>query len=589
MDIMDIIDDEIALALEQEPKNEEQNELTNYSQKRIKEEKKNGRKINENKNIKVSEQKVFTNLTDEKLFCQENKDNLKEYLIKMNMCVDENCLNPQCKNFIIVYTNKKVGSTSLWGSLNLYLSSVFKTTHIHSSYELERCGIFDITMQQFLKILKLYNKNVFVIDIYRPIFDICVSNFFNELNSHFQRDFDKYPTIENKDIIINRFFKLFKIYYITHNVDYYKEQYDIPEENIPESFDFVSKHLMYKDENIKYIKLRLCDSDNWHNILSEYLGYKFKIIKYNESEKKAWGPLYKYFKENYKITTEIYDMLKNNKYFKYYYTSEEQENYLKQFNNRIDNENTITHYTRDEYAFYNLLQRENEVNNLYSDITCSTNSPIANNFYSKKAIEYHQELILKYDFYDNSDTNINMNNNLNYENQLLVNEIIKAFNTCNLNIRIIPFMSVNGQSRLLIDNITQNDLEQLSMPVIPNIHDQFIDDFNFYFENDKSDKIVNFPGLSDTISQLYNYLNENALTKNINYHTPFSKPFTSNIITANLSISEYIDLQNKILKIEEKNTGIKLFKIIINPSYKIKFNRCINNNEDSELLDNIFT
>ena len=87
--------------------------------------------------------------------------------------------------------------------------------------------------------------------------------------------------------------------------------------DVPNTFDFYKKHLIYKDENVTYIKLRLCDSENWENILSTHIGYKFKIVPFNESEKKSWGPLYKYFKDNFTITTEIYEILKNNDNFKY--------------------------------------------------------------------------------------------------------------------------------------------------------------------------------------------------------------------------------------------------------------------------------
>ena len=235
------MDTELNLILSEEPKLYCQNdeEVEKYYRKKIIEEKKNGRKLNQNKINKVYSCKIFETLSDEELFCEENKEKLKEYLHRFNICSDENCSSERCKNLFIVYTNKKVGSTSLWGSINLYLSSIFKTSHIHSSYELERIGIYDITMQQMIKIFKLFNKNVFIIDIYRPIFDICVSNFFNEINIHFQRDFDKYPEIENKDTVIKRFFKLFNDYYDNLNVDYYKEVYNI--NDTPNNFDFNNK------------------------------------------------------------------------------------------------------------------------------------------------------------------------------------------------------------------------------------------------------------------------------------------------------------------------------------------------------------
>lgn len=568
------MDTDLNLILSEEPKIEchPKEEINNYH-KKINQEKQNGRKLNQNKERNVSNFKIFESLSDEELFCEENKEKLKEYLHKFNMCADENCSSQRCKNLFIVYTNKKVGSTSLWGSINLYLSSIFKTTHIHSSYELERLGIYDITMQQMLKIFKLFNKNVFIIDIYRPIFDICVSNFFNEINTHFQRDFEKYPDLENKDTVIKRFFKLFNEYYDTHNVDYYKEIYNIPD--VPNTFDFKNKHLIYKDNNLTYIKLRLCDSDNWENILSNYIGYKFKNIVFNESEKKSWGPLYQYFKENYTITPEIYETLKNNSHFKYYYTPEEQDKYLKKFTHKI-NDNVIIQYNRDEIKFYNLLLRENEIHEILSEISSKTNSPLVYNCFCKKCIYNNKELILKN---ENKDFVLNDSSS---------NNIIKMIIDCNSNIRVKTFLSINGEELLFIDNITERDLGKFYFSVDSNINSNFIDNFYIY-SKDKIDKIDNksivIPGLSEIISNLFIYSNNTSLTSNIHIHFPFLNPFKKENVDNGLSISEYIDMQSELLSIELIEN--KLFKIILNPNYKskVEYKDCILNETND--IDNI--
>jgi hypothetical protein len=537
----------------------------------IEEEKKNGRKLNTNIDKKVYNYKVFNTISDEELFCEENKDNLKKYLEQINMCCDENCLSQKCKNIIIVYTNKKVGSTSLWGSFNLYLSSIYKTSHIHSSFELERFKLYDITMCQFFKILKLFNKNVFIIDIYRPIFDICVSNYFNELHGHFQRDFEKYPELENKNTVVNRFFKLFNDFYDVHNVDYYKEIYNIP--NIPSTFDFDNKHLVYKDENLTYIKLRLCDSDNWNNILSKYIGYKFKNIKFNESEKKPWGQLYKYFKNNFTITTEIYELLKNNVYFKYYYTPEEQNKYLQKF---TVNDNTIIPYNENEIKFYKILMRENEVSNLYGNSAMFTNHPIANNCPSKKNIHSNQEKILNNEIYN---LEINENDNILLNKITIIDDLIEMISKCNPNIRTKQFLSINGEERLFIDNITQDDLDNFHFFIDSNINNNFIDDFSVYSKNEISNKFLNIHGLSETISQLFIYSNNKASINNIHY--PFLNTFKNPDTGNDMSISEYIDIQINFLNLEPIDN--KLFRIIINPNKEIEYKMCILNEDEIEI------
>jgi len=225
---------------------------------------------------KVCNDRIFNFINDEMLFNLEYRKNILDILKKLDICIHKNCSNPRCNNIIIFYTNKKVGSTSLWSSINLYLSKYFTTFHFHASGDLFHLGVPNISVKQFIKILKLFNKNVFVIDIYRPIFEICVSNFLNEMNYHFQRNLDVGPEIINKEIIIDRFIKFFDYYYERHDIDYFKDVYEIDQDL---DFDFNSKHICHKDGNITYLKLRLCDSDEWNLILKKYIGYDFKIVK----------------------------------------------------------------------------------------------------------------------------------------------------------------------------------------------------------------------------------------------------------------------------------------------------------------------
>ena len=343
--------------------------------KRIKEEKEKGREIYKSKTNKIIEERSFNNISDEELFDDKNKHLIEDILTKLQICVDRKCNNPRCQNLFYLYTNKKVGSTCLWGSINLYLTNIFRTFHYHNIGDLEREQIYGISLKQLFKILKKYNKNVFVIDIYRPIFDICLSNYFNELNLHFQRDFNIYPEFENKDTFIHRFLNLFDYYYDKHDIDYFKDEYDIKEFN---GFDFNKKHLIYSDGSIKYIKLRLCDSSQWNFILSPYIGHNFNVVKHNETKTKSWGKFYDYFNENFFITTTIYNKITDNESFKIYYSKEEQEKYLTKFANRINDDNDFGFKDR-ETLFYFSIMNKNECKEILSYLSLESNSPIANN------------------------------------------------------------------------------------------------------------------------------------------------------------------------------------------------------------------
>lgn len=384
-------------------------------QKKLKEEENKGREVSTNKSKKITDEYNFKTMLDDDLY--NNNELMENILKKLQICTNKDCKNIRCNNFFYLYTNKKVGSTCLWGSINLYLSNFFKTFHYHNIGDLEREEIYGISINQLFKILKIYNKNVIVVDIYRPIFDICVSNYFNDINIHFQRDFDLYPEFENKDTFIHRFLNLFEHYYEKHDIDYFIDEYNIPNsEKIFTTFNFTDKHLVYKDDSITYIKLRLCDSIDWNKILYKYIEKDFKIIKYNESKNKSWGKYYDYFNENFFITTEMYDKIKNNKYFKFYYTEEEQEKYLLKFTNRI-NDTNVFGFKKNEISLYYSIINKNEIKQILSHLSLESNSPICNNCECSNCITIRNNILINL----NKNTNINPNINTNINPNININ------------------------------------------------------------------------------------------------------------------------------------------------------------------------
>jgi hypothetical protein len=394
------------------------------SDEKIQKEIDNGREIMKfNHNKKVTDDYMFKPIDNELLVKEEEliKKNIQE---TMQICFNRNCDNPRCKNICIIYTNKKVGSTSLWGSINLYLSEHFKTFHIHSQGELERFGLYSLSVNQIIELLNKYNKNIYIIDIYRPIFDICVSNYFNELYVHFQREFRENSDFNNKQTIITRFLQLFLMFYNKHNVDYFTSVYNI--NKTFDSFDFDNKYLYYERENIKYIKLRLCDSEIWDEILSKIFGYKFKIVKYNETEKKHIGELYNYFKENMYISPAYYDLLVNNSDFKFYYTPVEQEEYMIKLKDKI--KDVECGFNPFELLFYKMIIEKNEAVQTYAHISTNSNQPICFNCICNNCIQYRNQLITSLNTNTNtnaiSNTNVNSNANNNSNVNSNANSIV---------------------------------------------------------------------------------------------------------------------------------------------------------------------
>lgn len=135
------------------------------------------RKIHDKTKCKIITQDyVFEKLTDEEL-CNNIEKHKNDISKAIGICFDPSCMNPRCKNIFVTLTNIKVGSTCLWGCINLYLSHKYTTMHLHNNYGLEVNKLYNVSIQQVLQICNKSNKNVIVVDIYRPIFDICLSAF----------------------------------------------------------------------------------------------------------------------------------------------------------------------------------------------------------------------------------------------------------------------------------------------------------------------------------------------------------------------------------------------------------------------------
>ena len=287
---------------------------------------KNDKEIN---SLKIHELFHFKKCSDE--FFYKNIDNYEELIAQnLKICFDPYCTNLRCKNICFIYTNPKVGCTSLWSSLNLHFSEFLTAFRWHNEYPLEGKKMHDITINQIIGILNAYDKNVIVIDIFRPIFDMVRSYFF----LYFISIVDE-PHRHDIDYIMYKFNECFLYLYNHINVDYFREIYKL--NATFNEFDFNKKHLFFRNTNVKYIKLRLIDSNEWSNILSFVFNGNLQIIPDNQTENKEFGEMYKEFKQKYKIPKNYYELIKKNEHFLFYYTPEEQQTYLKQFEGKVLN------------------------------------------------------------------------------------------------------------------------------------------------------------------------------------------------------------------------------------------------------------
>jgi len=257
-------------------------------------------------------------------------------------------------NFIFIYTPPKVGSTTLVSSLRISLGKMYNIIHIHDEVMLSvLTGINNINILEIIEYLASLNKNIYVIDIYRSPIERKISAFFEKISPYHFNNSEENIIKYNINRIFDRFNKLFPH---IENSDHYFEKYNIDN---PISFDFDKKYSIQEINKIKYVKLRLCDSNVWNNILSNIFQNDIVVIEDYKTEEKSIGKLYKKFKAEYRIPINFFEEIKNNKYLNFYYTEKERNSYLSFWENKISN-NTFVPYKNDEYAFYINLCMENQ-------------------------------------------------------------------------------------------------------------------------------------------------------------------------------------------------------------------------------------
>ena len=256
-------------------------------------------------------------------------------------------------NYIFIYTPPKVGSTTLVTSLRVCLGKTYNTIHIHDEVMLQvLTGIADVKINDLINYLSNIGKNVYVIDVYRTPVERKMSEFFEKISPyHFNNTEENIQHYSIKRIS-DRFNKLFPH---IENGDHYFDKFNIPQ---PIPFDFNKKYTIQTINNIKYVKLRLCDSNLWSNILSNIFTTEIIIIDDYKTEDKGLGELYKIFKNEYTLPKNFIEIIKNDKYLKFYYNETERNNYINFWNYRLCNE--VIPYNYDEYKFYMNLCLENQ-------------------------------------------------------------------------------------------------------------------------------------------------------------------------------------------------------------------------------------
>jgi len=262
-----------------------------------------------------------------------------------------------CDNYIFIYTPPKVGSTTLVTSLRVSLGKTYNIIHIHDDVMLNVLTGLNVRVNEIIEYIASMGKNIFVIDVYRPAIERKMSEYFEKLSPYHFNNAEENISKYNIKRIIRRFNNLYPYLALE---EHYFDKYNI---EIPPTFDFDKKYTIQLLNGVKYVKLRLMDSQQWAHILSEILQMNIVLISDYQTKDKGVGDLYNRFKKEYKLPQNYYEDFKNDKYFNFYYSEEERNTYLNSWENRLDN--LFVPYTNAEYHFYMNICLENQ---FYNDI-----------------------------------------------------------------------------------------------------------------------------------------------------------------------------------------------------------------------------
>ena len=304
-----------------------------------------------------------------------NDDRL-EYIKVFNDTIFSNENIKNKNTMVFIYTPPKVGSTTLVTSLRVSYARGINVLHIHDETMLSVItGIKNndnITVNELINYNALIGKNVVVIDVYRNPIERKISEYFELLTSYHFNTSENNISNYKLELLIKRFNSLFPF---LGNSDYFFEKYDI---DVPDNFDFDNKYLLVEKNNVKYVKLRLCDSNEWDRILTSVLNIDIVIVKDYQTENKIIGEVYKKFNESYQIPFNLLEIIKEDKYFNYFNTDNEKDEYMNKWNSKSVM-TTFEPYSLENYNFYKELCNENQYHNViqrdhYLDHGCICNS-----------------------------------------------------------------------------------------------------------------------------------------------------------------------------------------------------------------------
>jgi hypothetical protein len=308
----------------------------------------------------------------------------------------------QTNKIIFIYTKPKVGSTSLVTSLRLFASNQFVILHIHDEEMLKViCNLdsnINITINEIIEYNKSLGKEIYVINVYRSPIERKISSFFEKIGSYHFNNTDEKVNNYQLDRVIKRFNAIFP--YIA-NGDNLLDCYNIV--NKPLRFNSQTKYNLIIENGVKYINLRLKDSNKWSEILTNLLGVEIHVVKDYESNNKIIKDLYQRFKNEYRIPLNLLELVANDNCLDYYYNYQEKHQYINEWREKSTDIQVIP-MTESEYKLYEEITIEN------SHLDCIQSNHYLDDGCICKACNIKREKVCNY-IKNNIENIDNLNNN----------------------------------------------------------------------------------------------------------------------------------------------------------------------------------
>lgn len=228
-----------------------------------------------------------------------------------------------------VYCGGKCGSSTITSTL--INNGIETLLHVHNDFDFINNIIYkDIINQTNCKTVKglieiQNDKPIYVIDSFRDPIERLISSFFQNIETFLGNN---YLNVDNK--LIN--YCLYKSYKFE---DYHPLDVEFP---ILKDIPFTDKYIKFEQNDVIYIKLRFKDINRWGEYLSEIFGREIVMFPENLSENKEYANKYKYFKESFRISQEMYDFFINHPLFLKYNNEKEIEDYKNYWSQRIESD-----------------------------------------------------------------------------------------------------------------------------------------------------------------------------------------------------------------------------------------------------------